>query len=157
MTGREDLVSRVFVQLADGGGGLRLMGASKRQSAAEQRRRRVVGGTVDVDAVVARRAQHEPTAGLVSPPDRRNESFGPSAERGDIVRLSEQAGTGRRQVRLRTKQDRRAAAHTSDAALLAQVRNGEDEAFGELYERHLGAARGAARALVASHAEADDV
>jgi RNA polymerase sigma factor (sigma-70 family) len=44
----------------------------------------------------------------------------------------------------------------SDAALLARVRSGDDDAFGELYERHVGAARAAARALVPSPAEADD-
>jgi RNA polymerase sigma factor (sigma-70 family) len=45
---------------------------------------------------------------------------------------------------------------SDDAALLAAVREGNDAAFGELYRRHVGAGRAAARALTRSAADADD-
>ena len=45
---------------------------------------------------------------------------------------------------------------SDDAELLAAVREGHDAAFGELYRRHLGAARAAARSLTRSTADADD-
>lgn len=44
----------------------------------------------------------------------------------------------------------------SDAELILQVRSGDRDAFGVLYERHAGAARALARQYV-SHADADDV
>src|SRR5690348_16746929 len=43
-----------------------------------------------------------------------------------------------------------------DEALLASTRAGDERAFGELYQRHVAAARAAARCLV-SAADADDV
>jgi RNA polymerase sigma factor (sigma-70 family) len=45
---------------------------------------------------------------------------------------------------------------SDDAELLAAVREGDDAAFGELYRRHVGAGRAAARALTRSTADADD-
>src|SRR4051812_38970890 len=45
---------------------------------------------------------------------------------------------------------------SDDAELLAAVREGNDAAFGELYRRHVGAGRAAARALTRSQADADD-
>ncbi|WP_084955737.1 sigma-70 family RNA polymerase sigma factor [Thermoactinospora rubra] len=45
----------------------------------------------------------------------------------------------------------------SDAALLDAVRSGNAAAFGELYERHVAAARALARHLVRAEAEAEDV
>ncbi|MDT0301819.1 sigma-70 family RNA polymerase sigma factor [Streptomonospora wellingtoniae] len=43
-----------------------------------------------------------------------------------------------------------------DGELLARVRDGDSEAFEELYTRHVGAARGLARQLVRSESEVDD-
>src|SRR4051794_34125037 len=45
---------------------------------------------------------------------------------------------------------------SDDAELLAAVREGNDAAFGELYRRHVGAGRAAARALTRSSADTDD-
>jgi RNA polymerase sigma factor (sigma-70 family) len=45
----------------------------------------------------------------------------------------------------------------SDVELIARVRAGSDAAFSMLYERHLGAARAAARSLGASRADVDDL
>src|SRR4051812_7570627 len=45
---------------------------------------------------------------------------------------------------------------SDDAELLAAVREGNDAAFGELYRRHVGAGRAAARSLTRSAADADD-
>ena len=45
---------------------------------------------------------------------------------------------------------------SDDAELLAAVREGNDAAFGELYRRHVGAGRAAARSLTRSTADADD-
>src|SRR4051794_22503543 len=45
---------------------------------------------------------------------------------------------------------------SDDAELLAAVRDGNDAAFGELYRRHVGAGRAAARSLTRSAADADD-
>jgi RNA polymerase sigma factor (sigma-70 family) len=45
---------------------------------------------------------------------------------------------------------------SDDAELLAAVREGNDTAFGELYRRHVGAGRAAARSLTRSTADADD-
>jgi RNA polymerase sigma factor (sigma-70 family) len=45
----------------------------------------------------------------------------------------------------------------SDAELLAAVRSGDGDAFGELYARHADAARRLARALVRDHADAEDL
>ena len=45
----------------------------------------------------------------------------------------------------------------SDAALIAAVRGGDIAAYGELYDRHLAAARRVAAAIAADHAERDDL
>ncbi|WP_233226032.1 sigma-70 family RNA polymerase sigma factor [Amycolatopsis sp. CA-126428] len=45
----------------------------------------------------------------------------------------------------------------SDAALIAAVRGGDIAAYGELYDRHLPAARRVAAAIAADHAERDDL
>jgi len=45
---------------------------------------------------------------------------------------------------------------SDDTELLAAVREGNDAAFGELYRRHVGAGRAAARSLTRSTADADD-
>lgn len=45
----------------------------------------------------------------------------------------------------------------ADADLILSARGGDDAAFSELYHRHLGAARAAARSLVRSRSDADDL
>ncbi len=45
---------------------------------------------------------------------------------------------------------------SQDSELLASVREGNDAAFGELYRRHVGAGRAAARSLTRSSADAED-
>ncbi|GGP70232.1 sigma-70 family RNA polymerase sigma factor [Saccharothrix coeruleofusca] len=45
----------------------------------------------------------------------------------------------------------------SDAELISSVRNGDVKAYGQLYERHVGAAHNLARQLARSSAEADDL
>ncbi len=44
-----------------------------------------------------------------------------------------------------------------DRGLISAVRNGQSEAYGSLYERHVGAARSMARQLTRSPAEVDDL
>ncbi|HEY3683404.1 MAG TPA: sigma-70 family RNA polymerase sigma factor [Streptosporangiaceae bacterium] len=51
----------------------------------------------------------------------------------------------------------RSPAVPSDAALIVALRDGDDAAYGELYRRHAGAARGLARQLVRGDSEVDDV
>jgi len=51
----------------------------------------------------------------------------------------------------------RSPAVPSDAALIAALKDGDDAAYGELYRRHVGAARGLARQLVRGESEIDDV
>jgi DNA-directed RNA polymerase specialized sigma24 family protein len=45
----------------------------------------------------------------------------------------------------------------TDAQLLQQVRHGDEDAFAELYRRHIEVARAAARSLMSSRPEAEDV
>jgi DNA-directed RNA polymerase specialized sigma24 family protein len=45
----------------------------------------------------------------------------------------------------------------SDAELIARVRAGSDSAFSVLYQRHVSAARAAARSLGASRSDVDDL
>lgn len=47
--------------------------------------------------------------------------------------------------------------HPAEAALLQRLRDGHDDAFGELYELHVGAVRRLARGLSADRSEADDI
>ena len=47
--------------------------------------------------------------------------------------------------------------HPAEAVLLQRLRDGHDEAFGELYELHVGAVRRLARGLSADRSEADDI
>ena len=45
---------------------------------------------------------------------------------------------------------------SEDSELLASAREGNDAAFGELYRRHVGAGRAAARSLTRSSVDAED-
>lgn len=49
-----------------------------------------------------------------------------------------------------------AVAEPSDAALITRTRDGDTDAYALLYERHMGAAKGLARHLISSDADADD-
>ena len=55
------------------------------------------------------------------------------------------------------REDLGAAGPLSDAGLIARVRAGDGDAYGALYERHVGAARRLALQLTGSFADADDV
>jgi RNA polymerase sigma factor (sigma-70 family) len=55
------------------------------------------------------------------------------------------------------RDDESAGDTPDDAALIDAVRHGDTAAYGALYERHLGAARRAAGALVTSRSERDDL
>ena len=54
-------------------------------------------------------------------------------------------------------EESRPPAVPSDAALIVALRQGDDAAYGELYRRHIDAARGLARQLVHGGSEVDDV
>ncbi|HET6286065.1 MAG TPA: sigma factor, partial [Amycolatopsis sp.] len=50
-----------------------------------------------------------------------------------------------------------AASESDEQALLQRLRNGEDAAFGELFERHAAAVRRLARSLASDRSEAEDI